>query len=107
MINSAIFIPIFLRGYGSNKWCLRELATMVELEKEIIPIFYDVTPDGIELKTTLYTYPLMKHGKSSTKEDATLEVEKWKEALAKVGTFTRQELRDVGQENLVYDNFIP
>lgn len=89
--NSAVCMPIFSRGYASSKWCLRELAKMVKLEKDIIPIFYDVTPDDVKLKTSLYVDDLMKHEKSSSQE-----VKIWKEALAKIGTFTGRELRETG-----------
>lgn len=94
--NSTVCIPIFSRGYASSKWCLKELAKMMKLGKNIIPIFYDVTPDDVKLKTSLYVDALMKHESSSTKEDVALEMENWKEALTKVGPFTGRELRDTG-----------
>ena len=42
--DSKICIPIFSRDYASSKWCLLELAQMVDCGKQILPIFYDVTP---------------------------------------------------------------
>ncbi|KAF3788953.1 TMV resistance protein [Nymphaea thermarum] len=45
---SKIFMPIFSKNYAESKWCLGEIAKMVEINKRegdqrrpIIPIFYD------------------------------------------------------------------
>ncbi|XP_039169480.1 TMV resistance protein N-like [Eucalyptus grandis] len=83
--DSRIYIPIFSKDYASSKWCLRELARMVEQstandEKVILPIFYDVDVDDVKLKTKLYRKALRKH-KSDYGKDL---VKKWKKALRKV-----------------------
>lgn len=104
---SAICIPVFSRGYASSKWCLCELTRMVEKNKKIIPIFYDVAPADVKLKTDLYMDALMDHyqkfkrGKgqeteSEAWEDSASEVEQWEEALRKVGAINGLELRDTG-----------
>lgn len=64
--NSKIYIPIFSINHASSKWCLRELAHMVECikrrsrdadEKVILPIFYDVDVDDVKLKTDYIRKP--------------------------------------------------
>ncbi|KAL3749999.1 hypothetical protein ACJRO7_011040 [Eucalyptus globulus] len=83
--NSKIYIPIFSKNYASSHWCLRELAHMVECasksngNKEILPIFLDVEPDDVKLKTNLYIKALSKHQKKFC-----TEVESWKKALVDV-----------------------
>ncbi|KAL3749984.1 hypothetical protein ACJRO7_011026 [Eucalyptus globulus] len=83
--NSKIYIPIFSENYASSHWCLRELAYMVECtsksngNKEILPIFFDVEPDDVKLKTNLYSEALLKHQKKFC-----TEVESWKKALVNV-----------------------
>ncbi|XP_056165164.1 disease resistance protein RPV1-like [Syzygium oleosum] len=83
--NSKIYIPIFSKNYASSHWCLRELAYMVECTsksnetKEILPIFLDVEPDDVKLKTELYSKALSKHEKKFC-----TEVESWKKALIEV-----------------------
>ncbi|XP_031378511.1 TMV resistance protein N-like [Punica granatum] len=51
---SKVSVSIFSRGYASSKWCLKELAQMVECRNSagqmIIPIFYDVAPNEICIK---------------------------------------------------------
>ncbi|XP_039165744.1 disease resistance protein RPV1 [Eucalyptus grandis] len=82
--NAVIYIPIFSQTYASSKWCLRELALMVDnvsksKKKRIFPIFLHVEPDDVKLKKPLYEADFKKH-----EEDFRNEVETWKGALRKV-----------------------
>ncbi|KAI6668364.1 hypothetical protein NL676_016146 [Syzygium grande] len=99
--DSQIYIPIFSRNYASSKWCLRELARMVDNtskseEKKILPIFYDVVPDDVDLKTPLYRKAIEKHKKEHKKEQeekSAHEVESWEKALKKVDEIKGWELQ--------------
>ncbi|XP_039169478.1 TMV resistance protein N-like [Eucalyptus grandis] len=96
---SRIYIPIFSKNYASSKWCLHELARIVELskdndEKVILPIFYDVDVDDVKLKTNLYWKALQKH-KSDSENDL---VKKWKKALKAVARIKGRNLKDHGIE---------
>ncbi|XP_048133976.1 disease resistance protein L6-like [Rhodamnia argentea] len=83
--NSILYIPIFSRTYASSKWCLRELVHIVDNEsasegkKSILPIFLDVEPEDVKLKTRRYRKAFMKH-----KEEFPHEVEAWKRALRQI-----------------------
>ncbi|KAL3750012.1 hypothetical protein ACJRO7_011053 [Eucalyptus globulus] len=84
--NSKIYIPIFSKNYASSDWCLRELAYMVECtsksngNKEILPIFLDVEPSNVKLKTNRYRRTLSKRQKTLCSE-----AESWERALIEVG----------------------
>ncbi|XP_056166928.1 uncharacterized protein LOC115674504 [Syzygium oleosum] len=84
--NSIIYIPIFSRTYAFSKWCLWELAQIVdkvsksEGEKCILPIFLDVEPEDVKLKTPQYEVALLEHEKQFPDE-----VRVWRAALAAVG----------------------
>ncbi|KAL3739329.1 hypothetical protein ACJRO7_020701 [Eucalyptus globulus] len=98
---SRIYIPIFSKNYASSKWCLHELARIVELskdndEKVILPIFYDVDVDDIKLKTNLYRKALQKY-KSDSEKDL---VKKWKKALRAVARIKGRNLKDHGLDEL-------
>ncbi|XP_056166728.1 disease resistance protein L6-like [Syzygium oleosum] len=83
--SSIIYIPIFSRSYASSKWCLRELAHIIdnvsksESEKSILPIFLDVEPEDVKLKTPRYTDALREHGNKFPDE-----VKAWRKALAEI-----------------------
>ncbi|XP_056165157.1 disease resistance protein RPV1-like [Syzygium oleosum] len=84
--NSKIYVPIFSENYASSDWCLRELAYMVECtsksngNKEILPIFLNVEPADVKLKTNLYRQTFSKRQKTSC-----TEAESWEKALMEVG----------------------
>ncbi|XP_056166627.1 disease resistance protein L6-like [Syzygium oleosum] len=83
--NSMIYIPIFSRTYASSKWCLRELAHIVdnvsksEGTKSVLPIFLDVEPEDVKLKTLRYSNALREHENKFPDE-----VKAWRKALAEV-----------------------
>jgi len=94
--NSKIYVPIFSKGYASSKWCLRELAYMLECkkrgEKVILPIFYEVEASDVKLKTGSYGKALRKHERESSKD----AVKQWKEALKEVAGLKGWNLKDHG-----------
>ncbi|XP_056165185.1 disease resistance protein RPV1-like, partial [Syzygium oleosum] len=101
--NSKIYIPIFSENYASSHWCLRELAYMVECttksngKKEILPIFLDVEPADVKLKTNLYRQTLSKRQKTWC-----TEVESWEKALIEVGKIKGWNWqKDQGQADLI------
>ncbi|XP_039169479.1 TMV resistance protein N-like [Eucalyptus grandis] len=101
--DSRIYILIFSKDYASSKWCLRELARIVELkranaEKVILPVFYDVDVDDVKLKTKLYRKALRKH-KSDYGKDL---VKKWKKTLRKVARIRGRKLKDHGYYLLLH-----
>ncbi|XP_039170599.1 TMV resistance protein N-like [Eucalyptus grandis] len=99
--SSKIYVPIFSRNYASSAWCLRELAHMVECwgkakDKMILPIFYDVDPDDVKLRTRLYLDSLEKHeGKFGC------DVLQWKEALTEVAKIRGLDLKNRGHGEII------
>ncbi|XP_030440117.2 disease resistance protein L6-like [Syzygium oleosum] len=99
--NSKIYIPIFSKDYASSKWCLRELALMVEHRKRdkkvILPIFYEVDASDLKLKTGSYGQALRKHERQSGENVA----KQWEGALREVAGIKGWNLKDHGQDKLI------
>ncbi|XP_039166553.1 toll/interleukin-1 receptor-like protein isoform X3 [Eucalyptus grandis] len=95
--NSRIYIPVFSRNYASSQWCLCELAQIVantlksEGNKEILPIFFDVEPNDVKLKTPLYHNAILnlEHEKKLSNE----QVNVWREALMEVDAIKGWEVK--------------
>uniref|UniRef100_A0A2N9GIH7 ADP-ribosyl cyclase/cyclic ADP-ribose hydrolase n=1 Tax=Fagus sylvatica TaxID=28930 RepID=A0A2N9GIH7_FAGSY len=91
---SKISIPIFSRDYASSKWCLRELAKMVEchnddtMKQKILPIFYDVEPFDVRHQTGSYEEAFRQHKNDFDQEI----VQGWKKAMRVVGQMKGWEL---------------
>ncbi|XP_048133498.1 disease resistance protein RPV1-like [Rhodamnia argentea] len=110
--NSRICVPIFSQHFADSVWCLREVECMVKSHsksngnKEIIPIFFDVKPDDVKLKTNRYKKALRKHkqnlflslsGLKRRGKYGTSQVQQWENALQTVGSIRGRELQGKGQ----------
>ncbi|KAL3742253.1 hypothetical protein ACJRO7_017697 [Eucalyptus globulus] len=104
--NSRIYIPIFSRNYASSQWCLRELTHILantsrsKDNKKILPIFFDVEPDDVKLKTALYGDVILSL--QCEKEWSNEEVDAWRKALKEVGAIKGWEVKKYnGQGKLI------
>ncbi|XP_048140739.1 TMV resistance protein N-like [Rhodamnia argentea] len=95
--NSRIYIPVFSGTYASSQWCLRELTQIVantsksEGKKEILPIFFDVEPDDVKLKTPLYRDAILNL--ECEKKLSNEQVDAWREALMEVDAIKGWEVK--------------
>ncbi|CAI0557739.1 unnamed protein product [Linum tenue] len=83
---SKIYIPVLTQRYASSKWCLQELAQMVECWKGnkghlILPIFYFVDPRDVRHQQGPYQQAFEQHAQKHSPET----VKEWREALQEVG----------------------
>ncbi|KAL3717514.1 hypothetical protein ACJRO7_009016 [Eucalyptus globulus] len=102
--DSRIHVPIFSEGYASSAWCLQELARMAKCRREsarreIVPIFYSVSPSDVRLRTGSYGQALLKHEKRYGKET----VREWREALIEVGNLSGLDARAAALGKLIKD----
>ncbi|KAM7465883.1 hypothetical protein LguiB_013445 [Lonicera macranthoides] len=91
--DSKISIPIFSKNYASKKWCLIELAHMVQCweirGQKFFPIFYNVTPDDVQHQLNSYEEAFRQHKKR--RYDGKV-IQEWKDALKIVGQIKGLEL---------------
>ncbi|XP_039167685.1 disease resistance protein RUN1-like isoform X2 [Eucalyptus grandis] len=84
--NSKISIPILSQNYASSKWCLQELAEMIECMKSIghfvLPIFYRVEPGHVRHQIESFGKTFSHLNRKYLEED----VAKWKQALQEVAS---------------------
>lgn len=92
---SKISMPIFSKDYASSKWCLKELAFMVECRRIrnqlVMPIFFDVTPNEVRHQDGTYKMSFLEHAR---KYDPVI-VQQWRDALAEIGALKGWELKNV------------
>ncbi|CAN1245510.1 Disease resistance protein L6 [Linum grandiflorum] len=79
---SKIYIPILTKSYAASKWCLQELAKMVQCWKQgeghiILPIFYLMNPRDVRHQAGLYEEAFEEHSKKHDPET----VQEWRTAL--------------------------
>ncbi|KAG6679468.1 hypothetical protein I3842_14G132900 [Carya illinoinensis] len=87
-------IVIFSANYASSKWCLRELAKIVEWEEKknltIIPIFYHVDPSDVRNQKRTFAEAFAAHEKDP-KVDIE-EIDTWRKACTKVGNISGEHI---------------
>ncbi|KAL3739725.1 hypothetical protein ACJRO7_021056 [Eucalyptus globulus] len=93
---SCIAIIIFSENYTSSRWCLEELAKIIECKEQknliVLPVFYKVDPKEVRGGRKSYQRALTKH-KSKFGKDSE-KVKRWKEALFDVGNLSGWHLND-------------
>ena len=89
-------IVVFSQNYADSRWCLEELAKIMECRKEygqiVLPIFYHVDPSDIRKQrgsfgeefTTKYDY----------EENWKDKVERWREALTQAGNISGWHIKE-------------
>ncbi|KAM7465890.1 hypothetical protein LguiB_013452 [Lonicera macranthoides] len=106
--DSKISIPIFSENYAFSKWCLLELAHMVQcLENEgqmIFPIFYNVDPKDVRHQTGIYEEAFHQY-KERRYDQKTIQG--WKDALKKVGQLKGLELKKETSGKININNLRP
>ncbi|KAJ4949805.1 hypothetical protein NE237_000079 [Protea cynaroides] len=92
---SKIAIPIFSKNYASSKWCLLELAEIVECMKQegqrgitVMPVFYHVDPSEVRNQTGSYMKSFLNHQKKFGQETV-----RWKNALKEVADLKGWDLK--------------
>ncbi|XP_031121982.1 TMV resistance protein N-like isoform X2 [Ipomoea triloba] len=95
---SKFFIPVFSVGYASSKWCLEELATVIECQKKlkdqiVVPIFYHVEPTDVRNQKGSFEVSFQKIGKDD-EEKKKKKVKRWKEALKRAGELKGYHLQN-------------
>lgn len=81
--NSQICVPVFSKTFAQSTWCLDEVRKMVELNKDVVPVFYDVTSDDVRLSTPAYRQFVAEHENAYGKS----KVEGWEDALKAIAKF--------------------
>ncbi|CAN1305359.1 Disease resistance protein L6 [Linum perenne] len=104
LTQSKIYIPILSRNYASSKWCLRELAKMVECCSEnkghvILPIFYYVDPRDVRHQSGPYDEAFRLH-EGKFNHETVLE---WKHAMEQVGAMKGWHVTDLNGQGAVID----
>ncbi|XP_030936176.1 TMV resistance protein N-like [Quercus lobata] len=107
-IEESRFVVVILSSdYSSSRWCLIELAKIVDCMKKtglrVLPVFHYVDPSDVRNQGGLiYAKAFKKHEKrfkDSNKED----VRKWKAALTQVASIAGWDLRDRHESKVIQE----
>ncbi|XP_039169729.1 TMV resistance protein N-like [Eucalyptus grandis] len=107
---SEVLIPIISGDYASSKSCLMELVQILEckqtMSREIIPIFYEISPSDLKDQGHPFEESFSKHKRNGVDNKT---IEDWRLALKEIGTlkgFETAKIHD-GHQSEVMDKLIP
>ena len=87
-------IVVFSEKYADSKWCLDELAEIVECKKnkglEVVPVFYHVDPSDVRKQTGPFEKAFDLHQKNDKIDRE--KIQKWKDAMREVGKLSGKHL---------------
>ncbi|XP_050261973.1 disease resistance protein RUN1-like [Quercus robur] len=88
-------IVVFSEKYADSKWCLDELAKIVECKinkrLEVVPVFYHVDPSDVRKQTGPFEKAFDEHQKNDKIDRE--KIQKWKDAMREVGSLSGEHLR--------------
>ncbi|XP_024933783.3 disease resistance protein RUN1 [Ziziphus jujuba] len=94
--NSRFSIVIFSRNYASSKWCLDEVAKIVECMKmmgqTVIPVFYHVAPSEVRKQKGSFEKAFALHEENFVEN--TEKVQRWRAALEEVANLSGWDLQE-------------
>ncbi|XP_019158109.1 PREDICTED: TMV resistance protein N-like [Ipomoea nil] len=79
--DSAASIAVISENYASSKWCLEELATILECKRLMLPVFYEVDPSDVRRQSGAFERDFRNH---QITVDAG-KILRWREAMTKAG----------------------
>eukprot|EP00253_Pinus_taeda_P035099 PITA_35099 len=77
---ASVHVAIFSPNYAQSRWCLDELALMVESGSTIIPVFHNVNPSELRYARDLQTLEKKRTFEGKPRFDS-ITLEKWRNAL--------------------------
>ncbi|CAN1195488.1 Disease resistance protein L6 [Linum perenne] len=102
---SKVYVPILSENYAHSKWCLNELAEIVECwtrdnRHVILPIFYMVDPRDVRHQSGPYQEAFEQHEK---RFDPSI-IQTWKNALKKIGDLKGWHVKNNNEQVAISDN---
>ncbi|XP_039174328.1 disease resistance protein RPV1 [Eucalyptus grandis] len=102
---SCIAIIVFSEDYASSRWCLEELAKIIECKEQknliVLPVFYKVDPREVREGRKSYQRSLAKHEFKFGKDYE--KVKRWKKALSDAGNLSGWHLNDGDESELIQE----
>ncbi|XP_050253764.1 disease resistance protein RUN1-like [Quercus robur] len=87
-------IVVFSEKYADSRWCLDELAKIVECRKnkglKVVPVFYRVDPSNVRKQTGPFGKAFAEHNKDDRIDGK--KIQKWKDALTEVGNLSGEHI---------------
>ncbi|PKI73028.1 hypothetical protein CRG98_006579 [Punica granatum] len=97
--SSRISVIVFSENYANSRWCLEELAEIIDCRKNsgqmVLPIFYGVDPSDVRNQRGSYAKAFVRHEKRFLSEEGAVALARWREALTQAASLSGWDLNNV------------
>ncbi|XP_031280656.1 disease resistance-like protein DSC1 [Pistacia vera] len=106
---SKISVIVFSEGYGSSRWCLKELEKIIECKKKysqiVIPVFYHVDPSDVRKQTGDFGKAFSQLEERFKVDDPEM-LQRWKTALTDIGNLSGFVSENTRNESLLVQDIV-
>ncbi|KAJ8759092.1 hypothetical protein K2173_004098 [Erythroxylum novogranatense] len=106
--DSTVAILVFSKDYASSRWCLDELADIMECHRShgqiVIPVFYEVNPSHFRKLSDDVAAAFVKHKQNPL--SAPHKITRWKDALTKAADLAGFDSREFRNDDLLINKIV-
>ncbi|KAL6318238.1 hypothetical protein AAG906_035746 [Vitis piasezkii] len=100
---SRISIAVFSKNYAHSKWCLDELAKIMECRKEkqqiVLPVFYHVDPSDVRKQTGSFGEAFSIHERNVDEK----KMQRWRVSLTAASNLSGYHVKNDGYESEIIE----
>ncbi|GJZ03254.1 NB-ARC domains-containing protein [Tanacetum coccineum] len=101
---SKIAVVVLSSGFAESKWCLKEIAKIVDCKLIIVPVFYHVDPSHVRHQSDCFIEGFAKH--ETDPEIAPEQVKTWRDAFRTVGHIKGEHVTPLRNEAEVVSEIV-
>ncbi|KAJ8749012.1 hypothetical protein K2173_013455 [Erythroxylum novogranatense] len=105
--DSTVAILVFSKDYASSRWCLEELAEIMECHRShgqiVIPVFYEVNPSHLRKQSDDVAAAFIKHEQNPM--NAT-KIPRWRDALTKAANLSGFDSKEFRNDDLLINKIV-
>ncbi|KAJ8759130.1 hypothetical protein K2173_004137 [Erythroxylum novogranatense] len=105
--DSAVAILVFSKDYASSRWCLDELAEIMECHRShgqiVVPVFYDVDPSHLRNQFHDVEAAFVKHEQNPRNAH---KIPRWKDALTKAASLSGFDSKEFRNDDLLINKIV-
>ncbi|KAJ8759129.1 hypothetical protein K2173_004136 [Erythroxylum novogranatense] len=105
--DSTVAILVFSKDYASSRWCLDELAEIMECHRShgqiVIPVFYEVNPSHLRKLSDDVAAAFVKHEQNPMNAH---KIPRWKDALIKAASLSGFDSKNFGNDDLLINKIV-
>ncbi|KAL3511208.1 hypothetical protein ACH5RR_030609 [Cinchona calisaya] len=95
--DSAASVAVISERYADSKWCLEELAVILECKRLMLPVFYEVDPSDVRRQKGPFEMDFRSHEQHVSAD----KVRRWRDGMSKAGGISGWDSKNWDESKLI------